>query len=261
MKIASNFVFQVGNSTLIGARTRRGIVKFSGAILRKPFSFFMNRLMTDENLFKEVQEDYDRQRLEAFAKKYGGYFLLGALALVLGTAAVAAWQGVHDERHQKATSALMDILNAKDLGAAKQIDALENLANQKNRAETQTVLAHLHAAALAAKQGDTAKALQIYNSVANDTDADTLFRQFGDLMAVWIQMDSADPATLQGRLMPLMADKAAWRFSAMELDSFLSLRAGHTEKARATFTELSQNADVPRSLAARAEDMLRYVSE
>jgi hypothetical protein len=70
-------------------------------------------------------------------------------------------------------------------------------------------------------------------------------------------MDSGDAAALSQRLQPLTFEKGAWRFSAMEDEGYLALKMNDKEKAKKIFTELSQNASVPKSISARATDLLR----
>jgi len=74
-------------------------------------------------------------------------------------------------------------------------------------------------------------------------------------------MDDGDPVVLQKRLQPLLADNAPWRYSAMEDEGFLALRAGDKAKAKQVFTELAQDAGVPPGIAARATDMARFIDE
>jgi hypothetical protein len=88
-----------------------------------------------------------------------------------------------------------------------------------------------------------------------------MLRQLADLLSVRAQLDSGDPAVLDKRLQVLAADGAPWRYTAMEFQAFLALRAGDKGKARKIFTQLSQDSGAPDSLSARAADMLRYLSE
>jgi hypothetical protein len=216
--------------------------------------------MTHDNLFQEVEEDLERQKLEALWKRYGGLVIAGAVVVVLATGAFTTWHSWRTKQEQTATAGLIAILNQAKPDPDKQIAALESFA-QKNSRETQAVFAQLHAAAMAAKQGDTKKAVQLYDAVAADTKTDPAFRQFADLLSVQTQMDSGDPAALSLRLQPLTASDAAWRFTAMEYQGYLALRANDKNKARQIFTALSQDASAPRTLSMRAGDMLRLLAE
>jgi hypothetical protein len=216
--------------------------------------------MTENNIFQEIQEDLERQKLEALWKKFGPFIIAGAAAIILATAAHTAWHSWRNTQDQKSSGALIEILTGPQSDPAKEASELEDFA-AKNQGETQAVFARLHAAALVAKSGDTKNAVILYDAIAGDNGIDSVFRQLADLLSVEVQMDSGDPVLLQKRLQPLLADNAPWRPAAMEYTGFLALRAGDKAKAKQMFTELAQDASAPAGLSARAGDMARYLSE
>jgi len=216
--------------------------------------------MTNENLFQEAQDDLERQKLENLWKSYGGLLLALALTIVVATAGYNFWDAQNAKQNQKATGDLVALLNQANTDQAKQVDALEQFA-KANDGKAQAAFAALHAGAMAAKDGKTDKAVQIYDALAADAKADTAFRQLADLLTVEMQADTGDAAKLLQRLQPLMAENAPWRFSAMEQGGYLALRSGDKAKAKGWFTELSQDASVPRSMSNRAADVLRLLGE
>jgi len=216
--------------------------------------------MTQPNTFiQEIDEDFERQKMEALWKRYGGWVITFALAIVIVTAGTVTYNSWQSGKQQKATDELSAILNNPDTDTNKQIEILTTFA-AKNHGETQSTFALLHAASLASANSDAKKAVALYDQVANDNKADPAFRQLADLYSVQTQMDSSDPAVLEKRLQPLLADNAPFRYTAMEDAGYLALKAGNKEKAKQIFTELSQNADAPPSLIARAGDMVRFLA-
>lgn len=219
--------------------------------------------MTNENLFQEIQEDLERQKLEAFWKKYGKLVMACCVALVLGTAGASAWREWQTGQNRKATSELAAIImkNANDptrvSDPGKRAMALDNYA-QTAKGRAQATLAALHAAAMYAQEGQKQEAQKRYEDISADAQSDTAFRQYAALMAVMLQMDEGDVAALDKKLEPLAAEGAPWRYTAREAQGYLALRAGDKAKAEKIFSALAQDAAVPRSLAARAADMLRY---
>jgi len=211
--------------------------------------------MSQPNLFQEVAEDIERQRLEALWKRYSGVVMAAALAIVVGTAAMTAYRSYHAERNQQLTAALIDLSKPESADISK----LQGFADG-NRGTTQASFALLHAAATAWDKGDKAKAVEIYDSIAKDTSVDTAFRQLADLFAVRAQMDVGDAKALSERLNPLTAEDAPWRYSALEIQAYLALRAGDAVKAKQIFTDLSQDARVSPTISARAADMLRSLN-
>jgi hypothetical protein len=214
--------------------------------------------MTENNLFEEVQADLQRQRFEDLWKQYGIWVGVAALVVVLSTAGSTAYRSWRAERDQHLTAGLLTATKA-EADAAKSIDGLQKFATD-NAGSNQADFALLKAGALAAEQNDAAKAVLMFDKVAQDAKADPAFRQLGDLLSVQVQMDTGDAAMLSERLEPLSAAHGAWRFSALEEQGYLALRLGNKDKARRIFTDLSQDAGAPQTLAARASDILRSLN-
>ena len=218
--------------------------------------------MTQSSLLQEIDEDLQRQKMEALWKRYGVYVLGGALFIVLATAAFTSWTSWRTQVRQTATGDLMTLVdNDKDkaVDSAKRVAALKNFA-ESHKGVAQGTLAQLHAAALAFKDGKTDEAVKLYDALAANTDAEPVFRQLADLFSVQAQMEKGDPVVLLTRLNPLLKD-SAWRFSATELSAHLALKANDKTKATELFTALTQDAAVPTEMAQRAIDMIRWLNE
>lgn len=220
--------------------------------------------MTDSNLFQEVQDDLERQRLEALWKRYGPWVMVGVVAIMLATTGYNFWMS-HKQAKNEALTA--ELIQAQGSGQAAEqstgAEAAKALAvlSEAHPGHAQGAIAGLRAAALLVQQKDVAGAIKIYDAIAADSKIDVAFRQFADLMAVAVQMDTGQPALLLKRLQPLQAENAPWRFTAMEYAGHLALKSGDREKAKQIFTELSQEATLPSSMTTRANDMLRLLAE
>ena len=215
-------------------------------------------LMTEHNLFQEVKEDLERQKLEALWKQYGAWVALLALGIVLATASSTIYRSWKTEHDQRLTTELL-AAGKTDSEPAKNMAALLKFADE-NEQTGHAAFALLRAGALAADQNDKAKAVEFFDKVANDDKADPAFRQLGSLLSVEAQLDSGDVVALTLRLQPLTEERAPWRYSALEDQAYLALRAGDVAKARQIFTDLSQDARAPQKIAARATDILRSLN-
>lgn len=216
--------------------------------------------MTENNIFQEIEEDLERQRLEALWKRYGSWVISAAFMLVLGTAGFTAWQSWRTDRNQNATSELIELMHANNTDVSKSIDVLIDYSHKNNKL-FQSVMAQLHAADYAAQNGKIAKAIEIYDMIAKDSNVDPTFRQLADLRSVELQLSDAKPEVLSKRLEELSQDKSPWYFTAIEYEGYLALRTGDKEKAKEIFTNLSQNAQAPISLSQRASDILHSLAE
>ncbi len=211
--------------------------------------------MTHEHLFQEVEEDLDRQKLEALWKKYGFWIITLAVGIVLWTASATAYRSWRADQAQQSTAAF---ISASSADTAKSLESLEQFAANHPGADL-GAFALLRAAATSADKGDKENAIRLFDKVAANAKADPVFRQLGDLLSIQLQLDSGDSAVLSERLQPLAAANAPWRYSALEKEGLLALRAGDKTKAKRIFAYLSQEEAAPPSIGERASDFLRIL--
>lgn len=217
--------------------------------------------MTEHNIFQEIDDQLERQQLEAFWKRYGKWIVAAAVIIIVGTAGMTVWRNWQTEKHQAATDSLIEVMTSKsNTDPVKQIEALGDFA-EKNGGTSQAAFARLQAGAMAVKEGNIEKALSFYDGLARDTQADPAFRQLADLLAVQAQVDTGNPAELEKRLQPLTADEAPWRYTAKEYQGYLALKSGDEARAVQIFTALSQDMGAPESLRTRAGEMLHTLAD
>jgi len=220
-----------------------------------------------DNFIQEIEEDIRRDRQMALWQKYGRFAVAVALVTIISVAAVLFW------RQYAARERLQDGLSymaALDL-AGQQLDpatgtpsasaapdaaiaALRDLAGKGSAGYA--ALARLQEAALLSKLGKAADAAAIYQSLANDSRTDKVFRDLALILLALQQIDNAEPNDLAARLAPLTASGNPWRYSALELTGLLAARAGDTAKAKDAYVTLSDDPGTPRQMRARAAEML-----
>jgi hypothetical protein len=208
------------------------------------------------DIFREVEEDLRRDKAADFWKRYGRYLAAAAVFIVAATASYVGWkeyrlhqQTAYGERFAAALSLIQD----KKEGEA--LDALGALAQDAGAGYG--TLARFRAAAIKSRQGDRAGAAAIYDAVAKDGRADTLYAGLASLYYVLAMLESGEPNDLAKRLTPLLDPKSPWRYTARELEALLDLRKGDAEKARENFTKLADDPKTPNGVRARAVEMLR----
>lgn len=210
-----------------------------------------------EALIREVDEDLKKDQAEKLWKAYGKYVVAGAVALILGVAGYEAWKHWKTSQAQAESARFAEALQhvAQDRDAAS-LAGLEQLAKDGKTAYAS--LALLKKAGFLAAVGDKTKAVEAFEAVA-DSDLDALYRQSAKLHAVYVQMETGDPAKLEADLAPLAADNEPWRHPARELQGLLALRMGDNAKALDIFTKLSDDAAAPQGLRARAAELRQAI--
>ncbi|HYD30216.1 MAG TPA: tetratricopeptide repeat protein [Azospirillaceae bacterium] len=203
------------------------------------------------DIFREIDEDLRRDRMERVWKRYGGILLAGAITIVAATGGWVAWDRWQTQRQSETTQRLVTALATEDTAAR-----LNDLSAFAAQAPTgPATLARLYEAGLRAQQGDAKAAIALYDQVAADGATEGVWRDLATLLSVMHQVGSGDAVALQARITPLSADANPWRHSAREVMALLALQAGDTARARTLFQQLADDADAPAGVRGRAGDL------
>ena len=211
------------------------------------------------DIFKEVDEDLKRDQALELWRKYGRYLIAFALAVVLGTAGVVAWNNYRESRREADGNTFAQAFQLVGRGDAAAASAAMTDIAASNGAYS--ILAQLQLAALKQNAGDKAGAISIYDQIAGDTSADQPFRDLATLLSALAGVDTGNAAAIDKKLQPLLSDTSAFRSSAMEIEGLLQLKAGNYAGARKTYQQLADDITAPPGLRQRATQILAWIGE
>jgi hypothetical protein len=207
------------------------------------------------DIFREVDEDLQRDRLKELWAKYNIALIAVAVALVAGTAGWEGWKTYTQRRDEANGQIYAEALLLADSGKAKEAaEAFAKIAQDAGAGYA--ALARLEQAALLAKQGDRAGAVAVYDALADDSGAGRSMRDLATLLSVEHADPKADPASLIQRLQPLTDASSPWRYAAIELSAALATRMGDMIRARSLYAQIADDNAAPAGLRARAAEML-----
>jgi len=207
------------------------------------------------DIFREVEEDLRRERAEDLWKSYGAYVLGGAVALVAIVGGVSWWnaarQSAAEDTASKFVAAGELVAEGDTVAAADAFTAIAQSAGGGYEA-----VASLRAAGLQAQAGDVEGAVATYDAIAAGSGDSTL-KGLASLKAALLMADTASTDELKIRLTPLADGSSPWRFSALELLGYVSLRDNDTTAAGEYYQQLADATGAPPLARERARDMLR----
>ncbi len=212
------------------------------------------------DIFQEIDEELRQDRAAKLWARYGNYVIAVAVLIVLAVGGYKFWTARDLEKRQTESATYQDAVSRAGGGDIEgAIDSLGGLA--RDSADGYGVLARLRQAALAAKKGDLEAAALAYGTVASDSAAPDILRDLARVRSVAARVETADPAELKTALAPIAVAGNPWRPMALELQGILAIRTGDMTAARAAFTELSDSADTPRGMRARAAEVLKALGK
>ena len=210
--------------------------------------------MSDDNIFREVDEDLRREQLAALWDKYGVYVLIGAALII---AVVAGYNAYHWWSERRAAQTGEAFYQASQLvDENKRVEALDAFGKLANSGgDGYRTLADLEIAAIYAREGRKKEAIELYEKVATD-GADPILRDFATLQAATLRLDEADPGEIQKRVAGLNTDTNPWRYSAQELLGLAAFRSGNMAELEKVFSQLIGDPSAPAEIRRRAETIL-----
>jgi hypothetical protein len=213
------------------------------------------------DIFREIDEELRRDNLLKLWSRYRRYIIGAAVAVMLVAGGIAAWRSHEVSQRQVEATRYAGALSLAESG--KTADAIRVFAAIAGDGGGYGLLARFEEAGLEAKSGDHKAAAALYDRIAADAGVDSDFRRLAVILAVMQGMQekpAAGPQQTIARLAPLTAPGDPWRPSALELTALARLEAGDSKGALALYKSLADDLAAPRSLRARAAEMVAALS-
>ena len=207
--------------------------------------------MTD--IFREVEEDVRRERIQKLWKAYGSYVIALLVLLFAGIGGWQLWQRHEEEERAKVAAAYIAAQRISNPQAAA--GAFVDVA--RTAPGGYSLVARLSQAAAMAASNQQAGAIDLYKQIAKD-DHGTI-GMVARLRAAWVMADSAPRGQLEDLLKPLTQPGNAWRENAEEVLAYADYRAMDTKSALAKYSALALDPAAPDSLRNRAQAMAAYL--
>jgi len=205
------------------------------------------------DIFREVEEDVRRERLEKFWKVYGNYAILGVVLLFAGIAGWQFWQRHELAERQKVSDAFIAAQRITNPQASA--SAFSDLAKTAPKGYAQ--VARLSQAGAMMASGQSADAINLYKQIAKDDSG--LIGSVARLRAGWAMAESSSRGELAELLKPLDQPGNAWRQNAREVLAYADYRAMDTKSALTKYSELAADPESPQGLRSRAQAMATFL--
>ena len=207
--------------------------------------------MSDSEVFREVDEDYRRDQMIAFWRRYGTAVAAAAVAVMIVALGINYYFQRQAAEKEAETARFEALLS--NIQPGNEQEAIQKLANYAAGAKPmQATLAMLTEASLRQRSGNDVAAAQVYHQIADGDQAPQELKDLAVVRLGYIAVDSDKPEPLIPRLQAI-ADKASpWRYSAREAIALLTAKAGQREQAAKMFSDLAQAPGAPTDLAQRA---------
>lgn len=205
--------------------------------------------MSEESLFREIDEDLRSDRMRNLWRRYGPYVIGAAVAVVLLVAVNEGWSWWQQTNAARSSDALYAALDAAETGDVD--TAIEALGPVKETGSGKyPVLARFAEAALLAEQGKSAEAVAVYDGLAASL-SELRLRELALVLAAFDLVDAGDVDGVETRVNGLIAAGSPLAGAAREALGLAQYKKGDVNAALATFKAAEADANATSDLKAR----------
>jgi hypothetical protein len=207
------------------------------------------------DIFREVEEEVRRERLEKIWKQYGDYIIAVVAVVVIAIAGFELWQRYEENRRETASAEYNAAVQLAGSSPSAAIAAFEKIAS--SAPSGYATLAKFAEADTLLIAGERNRAVAIYETIGNGDDH--LIGNAARMRAAWSIVAFSPRSAIEKLVAPLTESNSPWRFVALEVLAYADYREGAYAKAQKEFEGLSSDPGAPRALRNRATAMANLV--
>jgi|TARA_R110002096_G_scaffold174961_4_gene350734 hypothetical protein len=210
------------------------------------------------DIFREVEEDIRRDRLQQLWDKYGIYLIGLVVGIIALTSLVVGWRAYTQSQAEDASKAFAAaIAEAAQEGA----DAAAIFSSLVDRSPSgYAALARLRAAGALAEAGEVDQAIAAYDAVAADSGADDILRDLAKVKSGTLLVGRTSYDDLAIRLVPLAGNEEPWRNPAREALGMAAYAEQKYAQAQSFFQSIVDDQTATPGVRDRAHVMLALIA-
>ena len=212
--------------------------------------------MSDESLFREVDEEVRQEQYKKLWDKFGNYFVALCVVIVAAVAGVKGYQYFQIKQSEAAAIVYFD--GVKMASAGKFDDALKALAAVGHPGFKQLGL--MQQASVLAEQGKVKEAVAAFDALAADATVDASLRDLARIRAGYLLADSHKPDELISRLGSFDREGQVWRHAAREIFGLAAYRTADYSMADRYMNANFADPDTPQDMRQRAQVMIQLLT-
>ncbi len=211
--------------------------------------------MSDDSIFREVDEAVRQDQLKSLWDKYGLWVVVGAALIITSVSGYKFWVYWTTEQAKKAGARFVGgITHLEDGKTSEALDVFKSLADEGPRGYR--TLSRFQLAALYAKDGKKGEAIKIYDDLASQSGIGDVQQGFARIQAATLKLDDSSFDEMRKRLDALAVTGNPWRHSARELLGLSAYHTGDVSAAERFFSVILSDQQTPANMRRRAEMML-----
>lgn len=206
--------------------------------------------MSDDGLFREVDEEVRRDKLTQIWSRFGTLIVAGCIGIIVLVGSYKGWQYWQAQLAEKAGMEWYNAITLSAAGKTAEADAAFDEITKSGH-KGYSVLARLSQAARIGQDGNKAEAVKIYDGVTADGAVDQPLRDLARVRAAYLLVDTDSVADLSSRLSGLDSENSSWRHAVREILALAHVRTSDFKAADEQLKLILADPATPAALRAR----------
>jgi hypothetical protein len=205
--------------------------------------------LSEDSLFREVDEEVRQEQLKKFWQRYGVAVYVVVAVIVLGVAGSKGWQ--YWQLRTAETAGETYFAAAKLAADGKPDEALAQFGAITHSGYR--LISQMREAGILAATGRTDEAVKAYDAIAADKSVAEPMRNLAAIRAGYALADTATPADLKARVGQFDQPDNPWRHAAREIEATALWRTADYAGAGQIVTAILADPETPPGLRQRAQ--------
>lgn len=213
------------------------------------------------DVFEEVSEDIRRDNMAKLWKKFGPWIIGVCVLIIAAVGGSQFYQNYQVSQAEAASNTYDAYLAAINAEGATGASGAEQLATVKQTGHAGYIhLSEMAQADAYARDKNLIEAVKLYDIIASNSSLTQNDRDLATLKSAYLLVDSASLDDIKTRLTGINVVENAFRFIARELIGLSAYKNAAYAEAQDIFLSLSQNAQTPNSIRARAANLIALLA-
>ncbi|MEM8812424.1 MAG: tetratricopeptide repeat protein [Pseudomonadota bacterium] len=206
------------------------------------------------DIFREVEEELQRQKMKRIWDRYGLWVIGGALAIILGTVGFKGWEAYQASQAADRGDRFLAALELSEEGRTDEAAAALEALTQDG-GPGYAILSRFRAASDLSIGGDAQAALDAFDAIAADSNVDGFLQDIARIRAGYIAVDMETADAVRSRIGDLAEADGPLRFSAREILGLSAWAASDYQAAKTQYDALRSDTEMPTAMRQRVELM------
>ncbi len=214
--------------------------------------------MSDESIFREVDEEVRNEQFQKLWDKYGVYLIAICVGIVAAVGGIKGWQAWEKSAAEAAGARYLE---AMDLFEEEKVEEAQTVLRElaDDGPGGYALLANFQTATALVEAGDTEGAKRILEAMAASYSATDLVGNLARLKLALLNIDTADFDTISAGIGPIAAQEGPYRNAAREILALSAYRAADYAAADRLYVEVRSDPTASQSTQDRARRMQELI--